>query len=362
MTASILALVALAAVAPSHAAAGSPPNAKLAAVVDRVVKAEMAKHGTPGMVVAIVDHGQVALQKAYGHRRVLGPPPTENTVFQVAGFSKVATAMGALLLVDQGRLDLDQPAKTYVQGLPPAWRDVTTRQFLTHTSGIPHVGPSTSFDLVLLQAFHDPLRFAPGSDQDYLELNYAVVGKILDAITRRRILDFLIPSLFRPLGMTTTGTELRSIDRSFGYVPIPGGLRTAPRDPIASTYQFPASGLQSTMSDLLKMDAAIRNRQLLKPATWEQMWKPVVPPGKGRPWTYSPGWQTFPVAGAPAFATGGKFSGYRSFYEIVPGRQLSLLLLANLDSGDNTLWTAAAKILHDAYGITQPKGVKGAED
>jgi CubicO group peptidase (beta-lactamase class C family) len=131
----------------------------------------MAYHGVPGMSMAVVDDGKLVWARAYGLRdRETRAPVTPDTLFQAASVSKPVTALGALLLAQQGKVDLDADAR---QGLKP-WTTVeaiTLRQLLSHTAGLTISGfagylrgatlPTVAQILDgLTPANHGPVRFA----------------------------------------------------------------------------------------------------------------------------------------------------------------------------------------------------------
>ena len=112
---------------------------------DDFIRAEMKRQNIPGLSLAIVKDGQIIKAAGYGLAdRTLKIPATPETVYKIASVSKQFIATGIMLLVQEGRLGVDDPISKYLDGTPAAWKDITIRHLLTHTSGI--VRESPGFD------------------------------------------------------------------------------------------------------------------------------------------------------------------------------------------------------------------------
>jgi CubicO group peptidase (beta-lactamase class C family) len=369
-----IALACMGLAAGSESAAGMAPRqgrggraeragqAPVEAVVDRVVREAMAKHDTPGLMAAVVNQGRVVVERGYGVRKLGSPEaPDRDTVFYIGSVSKAVTAVGAMLLVEQGKLDLDQPIERYLKGLPSTWRRITVRQFMTHTSGIPQVPRSKTFADAVARVAGTPLKFRPGSDQEYNNFNFAVTGQVMEARSGLPYLDFMRQKVFAPLHMDRTGVDVAGQpDEATGYTDTPRGRR--PGGPHVVAYGTPSGGLQSTMADLLKLDAALREGRLLRPATVKKMFEPTVPPGSRHPWSFTPGWQSRLGGSAQVIAKNGGVTGFHSMWQIVPSRGISVILLWNLADKGNDFWGETAQILEEAFGIPKAGGAAAGVD
>ena len=351
-----------------HAASRSPAagSSRLAAIADSVVLEAMERHGTPGLMLAIVDNGLLVFQKGYGVRSLpSGAAPGPDTVFAIGSISKAVTAVGAMLLVQDGKLRLNDPAAKYLAGLPEGWRRITVRQFMTHTSGIPRIVGAPSFATALKRAAAMPMSFKPGSDQEYNNFNFAVIGKVLEAVSGRPYLDFMRQRVFAPLHMDSTGVNVASADRATGYTAGPGGgLRSGAPGFAAGDYGVPSGGLESTAADLLKLEAGLRDGRLLRPEATCQMWTPAVPPGTHYTWNFTPGWQRRVAGGTLVIAKNGAVTGFTSMIQMVPSRGAAVILLWNLKQQGNDFWGPTADLLQRAFGTPRPargEGGAGAE-
>ncbi len=350
-------------VLPAHVPAASPAPSRLEASLDPIVRAAMAQHGTPGLMLAVVDAGRVVLAKGYGVRSLpSGPAPDVDTVFAIGSISKAVTAVGAMLLVQDGRLRLDEPAAKYLPGLPERWRSITVRQFMTHTSGVPQVPRAASFAAALGRTAGEPMTFRPGADQEYNNFNFAVIGKVVEAVSGQPYLDFMRQRVFAPLHMSSTGVRVESADRATGYTAGPGGgLRSGAPGFAAGDYGVPSGGLESTAADLLRLEAGLRDGRLLRPEATCQMWTPAVPPGTHYTWNFTPGWQRRVAGGTLVIAKNGAVTGYTSMIQMVPSRGAAVILLWNLKRQGNDFWGPSADLLQRAFATPRPiRGDDGA--
>lgn len=337
-------------------------EARIEAKVDPIIRAAMAEHGTPGLVLAVVDGGQVVLTKGYGVRSLpSGPPPDGDTVFSIGSISKAVTAVGAMLLVDDGKIHLDDAIGKYLPALPPAWHPITIRQLMTHTSGIPKVEKAPTFAAALKEAASQPLRFPPGTDQEYNNFNFAIIGQLIEAVSGTPYLDYMQSRVFTPLHMDSTGVNVTSSNRATGYSIGPKKLRPAAPDFVAGGYGVPSGGLESTLNDLLKLESALWQQKLMKVGTYRQMGAPTIPPGVQHPWHFTPGWQRRVAEGTEVLAKNGAVPGFSSMWQRLPGRGSAVILLWNLRGQGNDFWRPAARLVQALFSVPPPKKAGAAE-
>jgi CubicO group peptidase (beta-lactamase class C family) len=161
----------------------------------------------------------------FGERYLGGPRPDAETVFRIASMTKSFTASVILALRDDGVLKLDDPAEAYVpelRGWPPVSADsvpVSLRHLLTMTAGFPTDDPWGDRQQGLpLDEFGKFLsggvrfNWAPGTRFEYSNLGYAILGRVITAVTDAAYQDYIRDRLLRPLGMTRTGFEAAEFD------------------------------------------------------------------------------------------------------------------------------------------------------
>jgi CubicO group peptidase (beta-lactamase class C family) len=188
--------------------------------VDALAASYQQRGGQPGLAFGIVLGGELVHAAGLGERHLGGPPPDAGTVFRIASMTKSFTASAILTLRDDGVLKLDDPAEEYVpelRGWPSVTPDsarVSIRHLLTMTAGFPTDDPwgdrQQGLPLEDFAAFlSGGVRFnwAPGTRFEYSNLGYAILGRVITAVTGAAYPDYIRHRLLHPLGMTRTGYE-----------------------------------------------------------------------------------------------------------------------------------------------------------
>jgi len=282
--------------------------------IDAVLERDIAAGKLPGAVLAIARDGKLVSLKAYGYRdKAAGTPMTTDTIFSIASMTKPMTAVTTLALAERGDLVIDEPVSTYLPGrftdshvatldasgamtgTVPANRPITTRDLLTHTSGLVYGGRGATAVHKLYPAgsvaaaseldsgaFLDkvaaaPLLNQPGAVWDY-GFGLDVAGLVVEAVSHRSLAEAMSATLFTPLGMADTGFTIPA-DKADRYA------QALPNDPTTGRPQsigvdarkpgrFPCGGgcAVSTASDYLRFAEMLRNggsfggKRILSPA------------------------------------------------------------------------------------------------
>ena len=254
--------------------------------VDAYAKSEMAKQHVPGMSVAVVQNGKVVLAKGYGLVNVeLSAPATAETAYELMSVSKQFTATAIMILVEEGRIRLDEKVSTYLADTPSAWSAVTIRHLLTHTSGISDYTDNPGWrqqirldrkpEELMKPVAERPLAFQPGEQWRYSNSNYYLLGMIIEKLSGKHYADFIDERIFKPLGMTSTRLDVMTdiiANRSAGYNLQNGQMQNA--EYVSPTQKWAAGAIISTASDMAKWVIAIDEGKLLKKDSWQQM---IVP-------------------------------------------------------------------------------------
>jgi CubicO group peptidase (beta-lactamase class C family) len=283
---------------------GTFAQSSLESKVDNYVMQQMGKSFTPGVAVGIVRDGKVLLAKGYGLANVeLAVFTDANSVFQLLSITKQFTAAAIMMLVQSGKLTLDEPVHKYLPDVPASWNSITIRNLLTHTSGIvdlTDVHPffeqiredATPWQL-LTPVYKLDLVFKPGSQWRYSNSNYFILGMVIEKISGKSYIDFLQENIFIPLGMKSTKVnDLTDVipyrvsgyhwlgenaeqepSMISGYHGIKNVLQNAIY--ISPTREWAAGGIVSSINDLIKWDSALNNHILLNKASDEQMTNPA---------------------------------------------------------------------------------------
>jgi CubicO group peptidase (beta-lactamase class C family) len=326
----------------------SPPPAD---PIDEYVRAQMAQFHLPGVSFAIVDDGKVNRVGGYGladvSRRTAA---TAETVYKIGSVSKQFIATAIMLLVQDGRLDIDQSLSRYLEGTPPAWRPISLRHLLTHTAGL--VRESPAFDPmkptvdadVIKGLYAVPLRFPPGSKWEYSNAGYYVLAEVVTRVSGQSWTEFLNSRVFQPAGMRlTVPTNVRQNppNRAVGYT---GNDNTQPAPEWLALR--PSGAFLSTVGDLAKWDALLNTDRILTEPSRRQMWTPVrLNDGTTSPYGF--GWHVEPRKdGHTMVWHGGGLPGFSSYFGRNLDDRVSVLVLVN---GDDVDIAAVARGLLDVY-------------
>jgi serine-type D-Ala-D-Ala carboxypeptidase len=183
------------------------------ASIDRIVARGIKAGGYPGASVVVGRKGYAVFQKGFGKLGWTANSPrvsADKSIYDLASLTKVVgTTTAAMVLFDQGRLDLEAPVSTYLPAFSGGWKDsVTVRHLLTHRSGLP-----AGRDLWRIARTADEARAAvlatnlecrPGQCYIYSDLGADVLGFVVEAIAGESLDNFLHDKVFEPLGMTDT--------------------------------------------------------------------------------------------------------------------------------------------------------------
>ena len=302
--------------------------------VDDYVKAQMQKQHIPAVSIAVIKDGKIIKAEGYGLANVeLNVPARPETVYKIGSVSKQFIASGIMLLIQEGRISLEDHISKFLEGTPDTWKDITVRHLLTHTSGIVREAPG--FDPLKVQSDADviktayplPLRFAPGEKWEYCNVGYFTLAEIIRKVTGKAWGDYLNERIFTPLEMnatrTTTVTDLVQ-NRAHGYVWRDGKFQN---DAIYLALR-PSGAFLSSVLDLAKWDAALYTDKILKQSVRDQMWA-AAKLNNGTSHPYGFGWELETVGGHKQVHHGGSLTGFRAELTRFMDDKLTVIVLTN---------------------------------
>ena len=336
------ALVALL-LASTLAVAAQQSSAPELSSVEAAIRTEVERQKVPGAAVAIVKDGKVLLAQGYGQANVEHQVPvTPDTIFQSGSVGKQFTAAAVMLMVEQGKITLDDPLTKFFPDAPDHWGAIKVRHLLTHTSGIPdYTGGSIDYrkdhtedDLVRMAHALKP-EFAPGSRWNYSNTAYVLLGVLVRKASGKFYGDVLREQVFEPLGMRTARVISEAdivANRAAGYRLEGGELKN--QQWVSPSMNTTADGsLYLSLRDLIAWDTGVRERKVLKPESWKMVLSPVAL-NSGKTYPYGFGWSVDTVNGHRVEAHGGSWQGFQTFIGRFPDDGLSVVVLTNLAQGD----------------------------
>jgi CubicO group peptidase (beta-lactamase class C family) len=258
--------------------------------VDDYVRSQMRTRHIPGVSLAIVRDGKIIKAQGYGVANLeLNVPATNTTVYEIGSNTKQFTAAAIMMLVEEGKVQLEDKIAKYFPDAPETWNRITIRHLLTHTSGIQnHVAVPGYLNIfktsitsettpareeLLRMFFKLPLEFQPGETWAYDNTGYYLLGIVIEKASGKTYWQFLEERIFKPLGMAATrNTEPTPLvpNRASGYKWVKDHFENRPI--LAPFVAFSAGSILSTVEDMAKWDAALYTEKLLKRSSLDQIW------------------------------------------------------------------------------------------
>lgn len=322
----------------------SPQTSATTAAVTEVVKAEMQRQHIPGLSLLVVKRGQIVRAEGFGLANVeLNVPVKPEAVFQSGSVGKQFTATAVMMLVEEGKVGLDDPLTKYFSDAPASWKEVTVRELLSHSAGFGDYPKDFNFrkdwtedeELKLIESI--PLSYPPGTDWSYSNFGYVTLGILIHRVTGEFYGDFLQQRIFQPLGMQATRIISESDivpHRAAGYRLVKGELKN--QEWVAPVVNTTADGsLYFSILDLAKWDAALYTERLLKRSSLDLMWTPAhLKNGQPNKGNYGFGWFVDDRAGHRCIHHDGSWQGFETAIDRYVDDQLTVVALSNLEGAD----------------------------
>ena len=300
----------------------------------------------PGVSVLVMKNDSIVLLSNYGLANLeYGIPITEYSTFHIASVSKQFTAFAIAMLLDQGKLSLDDDITTYLNNFPKYEKPITIQNLISHTSGI-----REQLDLMVLAGYRPEdvistervmrllnnqknLNFEPGTEFQYSNSNYTLLAKIVERITGESFGSWTKKNIFDPLQMTNTffHDDFEKIiqNRTYSYEKSGAAFRKS-----SLNYETVGStGLFTCTSDLIKWiqnfdRATIGNRRILG-----MMNKTGILEDKTKI-SYAFGQDVTEYKGLPLIYHPGADAGFRAYLGRFPSENFAVAILSNLASAD----------------------------
>jgi CubicO group peptidase (beta-lactamase class C family) len=308
--------------------------------VSEFVRGEMQEQHIPGLTLLVSKSGKPLRAGGYGVSNLeLNVPAKPESIFQSGSVGKQFTATAVMMLVEDGKVGLEDPLTRYFPDAPTSWKQATVRELLSHTAGFTDY--PEGFDeqknytedelLKIVEAI--PLAYEPGTGWSYSNLGYLTLGILIHKVTGEFYGDFLERRIFRPLAMTTTRiiNEADIVpNRSAGYRLVNGQVKN--QEWVSPSLNTTADGsLYFSILDLAKWDAALYTERLLKKSSLARMWS-VAPLRNGQPNSghYGYGWFIAVQDGHRLIEHEGAWQGFETQISRYVDDELTVVVLTNL--------------------------------
>ncbi|MFV8340785.1 serine hydrolase domain-containing protein [Flavobacterium sp. XS2P39] len=313
--------------------------------VDVAIKELMQKNRIIGLQLAIIKDNVIVKTSHYGLANIEDSIAVDSqTVFSINSIVKAFTGVAIMQLVENGKLNLEEPISKYLDRLPNTWQNITVKQVVTHKSGIPNIWDSEGNMLsenseTLFQKMKKlPLVFTPGEELRDNQANYLLLGMIIEKISGQSFEKYIIENEFKKAGMKNSikagmGDFYNIINHSARpYSYFRNGILTNVYQPIPSNL-YPAAGIYSTATEMAQWVIALQSNKLINAENLKTLWTPIVL-NNGK--TYetndflnrsSIGFSTTSRIKNPVIASLG---GNRNALYIYPKDNVSVVILTNL--------------------------------
>lgn len=320
--------------------------------IDHFIQDEVEKKNFRG-IVAIVQDGKLILNKGYGVANESGGEITDRTIFHLGSLTKQFTAASIMLLQQERKLNTQDPITKYLPekyANNPKWEKITIHQLLNHTSGIPNYVSDdppkeyNNLDEVIDQFVDADLAFEPGTAWNYSNGGYALLGAIIEHVSKQSYGEFIQNEIFNKLEMTNSGLGRNySMDNAaLGYKmnKSKDALEPVSDQAIHLSKAHAAGGLYSSAGDLLKWYAALDGDSILTEESKKLMFSSEgIPAFKPFPNTnehpimnYGYGFfvSDSPSMGKKIEHDAGIF-GFSNYIQKFPDKQTTIVMLSNVD-------------------------------
>ncbi len=360
-----------------YSSTGGAQNTLAPATVRRIdsVYSRYADAKAPGCALGVYQNGKIVLAKGYGSANLeYGIPITARTPFIMGSVSKQFTAAAIALLVEQGRIKLDDDVRKYVPELRDYGKKVTIDQLVHHTSGIRDFWTLvqtadmrnddgyTADDILRLASRQKNLNFEPGAEYNYSNTGYVLLGIVVRRVTGKTLRQFADEQIFAPLGMTSSHfhddhTEIAK-GRASAYAPAPGG---AWKIDVWNNDIVGQGGLMTTVEDLQKWDenfytGTIGGKGFLA----RQLQQGVLNDGTVLPYAF--GLEVLEYRGLPMVEHTGTTGGYRTAITRFPAQHTSVATMCNVSTANSSALTrgVADIVLATAFTKAPAANVRAA--
>jgi CubicO group peptidase (beta-lactamase class C family) len=307
--------------------------------LEALAQEHRARYNIPGLSLAVAHQGTLLHAAGYGFANLEHQvPATTDTIYQTASVGKQFTAALIMLLTERGLVGIDDRIAPHFETAPASLSGITFRHLLTHTSGISDKGIlSLNYRLdytdaeILHRIVASPLEFPPGTNWNYSNSGYVLLGLLIARFTGRFYGDLLHDLIFKPLEMTTAqviGESAIIPNRAAGYRLEDAVLLN--QEYVSPSLNRTADGaLYLTVLDLAKWDRELATGSLLSLASREALWRPVSL-ANGATHPYGFGWDLESSPRGPLVHHDGEWQGFSTHFARYLDDGLSIMILSNL--------------------------------
>lgn len=333
--------------------------------LDRALQAYIDQQHIAGLQFTVLKNGKVVRSGQYGYANLEHKVPVKpETTFEIGSVTKSFTSSLIVMQQAAGTLKLDAPITDGLENTPAAWKDVTLRQALTHTAGLPEYlalgfnplkayTPREALDITK----EKPLDFPAGATWSYSNSGFMIAGLILESKLKKKwpvlVKEQILDKVPMPSARVLDHAEFIP-DKAYGYRWDGKKFQVPPPIPVGAAYS--AGAITCTSDDLAKWGDAVRMGRF---GSLDELWKPAVL-RSGRTWDYALGWQVTKIGGKKYVGHGGNTFAFSANLGILPEEGLVVSVLVN-GAGQN-LTGISVRILQEFTSLQKPKPLPTTND
>ena len=307
--------------------------------IDKILTNQFKSNET-GVSALVAKDGKVIYRKAFGKANLeLDVNMTSDNVFQVGSITKQFTAVGILMLLEEGKLTLDDDITKFIPDYPTNGKKISIHHLLTHTSGIKSYTSMQKFGEVMtihksplkfIDFFkNEPMDFEPGEKYKYNNSGYFILGYIIEKASGMSYQKFIKERIFDKIGMKNSyyGSHSEFIkNRASGYSKNEKNFTNAQY--ISLTLPYAAGSIMSNVDDMLKWQTAIINDVFVSEKTIDKAFTNYTL-NNGDKINYGYGWSLNELNDVETIEHGGAIPGYLSMGVFVPSKNVYVIVFSN---------------------------------
>jgi CubicO group peptidase (beta-lactamase class C family) len=332
--------------------------------LETAITQAMQEQRIPGFAIGIVKDDRLVYARGFGVMRLGNPnrPITPETLFHMASITKPFVATALMQLVEQGKVHLDDPVikhLPYFRLKDPRYKDITIRQVVTHTSGMPDVKnyhwDQPEYDDGALERYvrsldDKTLLWVPGKEFRYSNMAFEVLGDLVAKVSGKSFDDYVGENILQPVGMKSSTLLYKQADHAklaTGYTLTKGNVVPVAHYPYNRAHT-PSSNLHSNVEDMARWilvnlhRGELDGRRFLQRSTYDVLWQHAVPV-PGRNWHVGVSWFLANSGSAEIIMHSGGDDGFTTHLAFAPARKAGVVMMANCDhlSSIKAIWEAA---------------------
>ena len=299
--------------------------------INTYLKEQIQVHEIPGLAVAVIKDNEVIYKGYFGVENLENRSPiNKQTLFPVYSISKLIASTAVFQLIERGEISLDDTISKYLENLPKKWQNITIRNLITHSSGLPDFSlydGRISDEEMLSKITKEPIHFEKGNQWEYNQTNFWFLSEIIEKVKATSFDDFILKNQF-PQSKSNVLLSSNFADKiqhrvyRYDFNNELGVLQK--KDIVGGKRGHACNGLNISLDELILWNKKLDADLFLKPETKAKMWQPYEFKNDKKVFLY--GWDSYLTNNIKSYGfTGGMQTGFRKFIN----QDITIIYLTN---------------------------------